>query len=394
MKVRNSHSIAGWSAAVAAAALALFLAPTALAAPANDHFAAAAQLTGPRGSQTGSNVEASKEPGEPAHAGNAGGRSVWYSWTAPEDGTYVFDTYGSSFDTLLAVYTGSEVAALVEVASNDDAAAWTTASEATLHATEGMTYAVAVDGFGGKSGRIDLGWHITPANDLFANPQILAGAGGRVEGTNRGATMESGEPSPSGSSPSVWFEWTAPASGLVKFSTFGSRFDTVLGVYTGASVDALTTIATNDDDSAFGCCTSFVGFQAVAGTVYRVAVGGWEWSEGNFILSWSPLIRGTPGADTLVGTSGTEEIRGGGGNDVLEGLGGGDVVIGGRGNDRSLGGAGSDLLIDWSGLDVLAGGAGADFLNARDFSRGDIVNGGTGQDQCVGDPRDVRRRCP
>ena len=31
----------------------------------------------------------------------------------------------------------------------------------------------------------------------------------------------------------MWYQWTAPLSGLVTFDTFGSNFDTLLGVYTG-----------------------------------------------------------------------------------------------------------------------------------------------------------------
>jgi hypothetical protein len=54
------------------------------------------------------------------HAGDAGGRSVWWSWTAARGGVVSFDTCGAEFDTLLAVYTGDRVDALTKVASNDD----------------------------------------------------------------------------------------------------------------------------------------------------------------------------------------------------------------------------------------------------------------------------------
>ena len=52
---------------------------------------------------TGTNVGATKETGEPDHAGNVGGASVWCRWVAPADGTVTFDTFGSNYDTLLAV---------------------------------------------------------------------------------------------------------------------------------------------------------------------------------------------------------------------------------------------------------------------------------------------------
>src|SRR5436309_1627874 len=92
------------------------------AAPANDAFASSQVLTGSSGSITGTNVGATKEAGEPNHAGNSGGHSVWYQWTAPASGTVVFDTVGSNFDTLLAIYRGTSVSCLTAVASNDDIA--------------------------------------------------------------------------------------------------------------------------------------------------------------------------------------------------------------------------------------------------------------------------------
>ena len=42
-------------------------------------------------------------------AGREGGASVWWTWTAPASGRAVVTTRGSSFDTLLGVYTGTAV---------------------------------------------------------------------------------------------------------------------------------------------------------------------------------------------------------------------------------------------------------------------------------------------
>src|SRR2546430_3590270 len=47
---------------------------------------------------SGVNSNATKEPGEPDHAGRVGGRSVWYTWQAPSSGTVDLSTYGSTFD--------------------------------------------------------------------------------------------------------------------------------------------------------------------------------------------------------------------------------------------------------------------------------------------------------
>ena len=50
-----------------------------------------------------------------------------------------------------------------------------------------------------------------------------------------------------GGAASVWFKWTAPASGDVTVDTIGSSYDTVLGLYTGSARHALTLIDENDD---------------------------------------------------------------------------------------------------------------------------------------------------
>src|SRR5678815_463510 len=91
------------------------------APPPNDDFANAAELTGRFAFVDGTNVEATKQvPDEPPHAGNPGGASIWYRWTAPAAGRATVSTCGSAFNTLLAVYTGDELANLVEQASNND----------------------------------------------------------------------------------------------------------------------------------------------------------------------------------------------------------------------------------------------------------------------------------
>ena len=75
--------------------------------PPNDDFADAEVLTGASGSVSGTNLGATLEVDEPTHAGEDGGRSVWYEWTPAESGPVRIDTFGSSIDTLLAVYVGA-----------------------------------------------------------------------------------------------------------------------------------------------------------------------------------------------------------------------------------------------------------------------------------------------
>jgi len=125
-------------------------------APANDLFENRIALSGTSATASGTNVKATRQAGEPRHAGNAGGRSVWWTWTAPASGTVTIDTLGSKFDTLLAVYTGTSVSALTPVASNDDAPNAGVTSKVSFAATAGRAYPIAVDGYGGASGSIVL----------------------------------------------------------------------------------------------------------------------------------------------------------------------------------------------------------------------------------------------
>src|SRR5712691_7765995 len=120
-----------------------------------DDFAQRIPITGWSNTVTSANTNATKEAGEPNHAANAGGHSVWWTWTAVSSGNVTLSTAGSSFNTLLAVYTGGAVTNLSSIASNDNDGTNLT-SRLTFPATAGVAYAIAVDGFSGASGNIVL----------------------------------------------------------------------------------------------------------------------------------------------------------------------------------------------------------------------------------------------
>jgi hypothetical protein len=68
----------------------------------------------------------------------------------------------------------------------------------------------------------------------------------------------------------VWWKWEAIADRLVTLDTFGSSIDTVLGVYTGASVNTLVRVRQCDD--AADDRTSRTRFVASTGTIYYFRV--------------------------------------------------------------------------------------------------------------------------
>lgn len=122
---------------------------------------------------------------------------------------------------------------------------------------------------------------VVPPNDNFANATTINLTGGTTQqtGTNIAATKQTGEPSHAGANApqghSVWWKWTASTNGSTTITTLGSNFDTVLAIYTGTTVNALSLIASNDDVQSGVIRTSTITFQAISGTTYAIAVDGW-----------------------------------------------------------------------------------------------------------------------
>jgi uncharacterized repeat protein (TIGR03803 family) len=129
-------------------------------------------------------------------------------------------------------------------------------------------------------------------NTTFAKRYALAQASSSVVGSsNANGAEETGEPqiiSGNAGGKPIWFQWQPTNSGTAIFTTSGSGFDTILGVYAGTNISALTRVPSciNDDDSG-GFLTSKVLFNCVAGSAYEVVVDGYWGASGNVVLSWS-----------------------------------------------------------------------------------------------------------
>lgn len=147
----------------------------AIQGPPNDDFSNRIPLSGVSASGVGSNVKASVETGEPSHLGQSS-NSAWWTWTAPRTSEVVVSLAGSSFDTVLAVYTGGGIENLALVGANDDASGGIT-SVLTFNATMGTTYQIAVDGYGEEQGQIAIllvqAAGAAPLNDPFASAELL-----------------------------------------------------------------------------------------------------------------------------------------------------------------------------------------------------------------------------
>lgn len=131
-----------------------------------------------------------------------------------------------------------------------------------------------------------------PANDNFANAQLLSGNSGSVSGTTGAATKEVNEPNHARNrgGASVWYKYVAPSGGLITFDTTNSNFDTLMAVYTGANLSNAKLIAANDDSIA---TYSLVTVGANAGDIFYIAIDGFyssgagSFASGNVVFNYA-----------------------------------------------------------------------------------------------------------
>ncbi len=121
-------------AALAAAALPL------AAAPVNDDFANALQLTTSNALIRGTNTTATAEPGEPAHSALGAQQSIWWKINVGGHGFLTLRAEGSSFDHVMAVYTGATVETLVQLGASAG-----TAELCRVTVRPGVTFFIAID---------------------------------------------------------------------------------------------------------------------------------------------------------------------------------------------------------------------------------------------------------
>jgi hypothetical protein len=265
--------------------------------PGNDSFVGATPVGSLPARFTANTLSATTEPGEPTRPCQQIGRTVWFSLSVPAPTTVAIDTFGSSFDTVLAVYNGGPPSTSTLVACNDDTAG--AQSRVVFTAAPGATYFVQVGGAAGNAGNLVVNFNAAappPRNDPFAGAIAVTGIPARLTADTTSATTEPGERTQlncgEGLRPTigntVWYSFTASTTTAVAVDTFGSSFDTVLAVYTGASLGNLTLVRCNDDNS--GTVQSRVSFTARAGTTYFVQVGGFFNAFGNLVVNFGPGV--------------------------------------------------------------------------------------------------------
>jgi hypothetical protein len=151
--------------------------------PANDDFGDATEITALPFIDNLNTSEATTEPDEPADPNDPavcfiGGHTVWYKFTPSQNMRINANTFGSDYDTGIAVFTGSTIDALSLVLCNDDAVTGQfVQSNVNFDAVAGTSYYFMVGSCCGSDGgnlvfRVDvspeLGLTIDPTGSVNA----------------------------------------------------------------------------------------------------------------------------------------------------------------------------------------------------------------------------------
>jgi hypothetical protein len=250
---------------------------SALAAPpANDDFDQATVIGALPFSDSLDTTEATPAADDPSCSGDSA--TVWYRFTAASDGAVEADTFGSSYDTTLSVYTGTR-GNLSQVACNDDSGG-DVQSQVHFATSAGTTYYLMVSGFDDTGGGQLLlavnSFDSPPANDDFDGATVVGNVPFADTAFTFAATTAVDDPSCFGNAHTAWYRYTPVADGVLEADTFGSSFDTTLSAYTGAR-GSLTQLACDNDA---GGPQSQIEIPVSAGTTYYLMVGSPDGAPG------------------------------------------------------------------------------------------------------------------
>lgn len=200
--------------------------------PRNDHFANAIALAGSSGEVSGTNLGATLETGE-LYGQLAS--TVWYEWTAPENGSWQFQIEDTLVVQVLA-FVGNNVQDLRLVSNVARPGA-----PIRFPAKQGSNYQIMVASPSANAGGWSfdkLSWEkidaTTNSNDMFENASSLDGVqrGSRFISTGSGSNVEPDEPVASGIQ-TRWWKWRAPATGTFTWYWNDKTLDVV--VFSGDS---------------------------------------------------------------------------------------------------------------------------------------------------------------
>lgn len=213
---------------------------------------------------------------------------------------------GTNYDTKLSVYTGSCGSFTCVTGNDDDFTCSAFRSSVDWNSVAGQTYYILVHGYSANTGNFDLSINCPspPANDDPCNATAVSI--GSTSFSNEYATSTSGEIGPGAGTEtsscnsqdgwcsfetdvdnSVWFTFTAPASGCVSIVADG--FDSQLALYSVTNCgdyNTYTEVAANDDSgddiiSSAGIFSAGIDQASclTPGATYYIQVDGYNGAE-------------------------------------------------------------------------------------------------------------------
>lgn len=231
---------------------------------------------GATGTPVASGSTAAEDDSLPTSCGGGGGNDRVIGFTAPSAGDYTIDTIGSSYDTVMSIFsscdTGSEI-----VCDDDGGSGLTSAATVTLGAGESIV--ILVDGYMGDTGSWEL--NISSGGGSCGEIDIMSMLGSPVtSGSTAAEDSHFTQSCGGGDAVESVVVFVAPANGSYTFDTVGSDYDTVLAAYDDCT-DA-SELACNDDTTGL---QSEVTVNLSAGQEIFIAVSGYSGNTGNWVLN-------------------------------------------------------------------------------------------------------------
>ena len=232
--------------------------------------------------------------------------NIWYVYTATQSGGLTISLCGSSYDTTLAVYDGSDCPPKLEdmLRCNDDSDSCGRQSEVEFYVTAGNRYLIEIGGFGSIIGQgvMTISHEISPNGRPSNDDPDNAMSVGSIRNLRFDTTYATFDgPGLCMDSPNIWYTYYADHTGNVTVSLCGSSYDSKLAIYRKSpgwypTEDDL--IECNDD---FCGTNAEITFTAIAGSHYLIEVGAYNGETGQGVLNISseddlanPILRDGP----------------------------------------------------------------------------------------------------
>jgi hypothetical protein len=220
--------------------------------------------------------------------GPGGAPDISYTFTAPATGGYIFDTFGSSVDTVMYILDGA--CGGPALSCNDNGFGSGNASLINVDLEQGQTVTVVVDGFSVFGGAV----RVTAREASLECPNgSLGPVPGEVSDNTAVANNEFTGSCGGATSNDQAYLFTAPTDGLYTFDTLASDYNTVLYLLDGSCGGP--ELACNDNVS--GGVTSGLSLQLDEGQTVTAVVDGQFGGFGTFELHVGQLDGTCPDDD-------------------------------------------------------------------------------------------------